>query len=576
MEILEPQELSNGFTELVQLEYGHVPNQVRLDLSQSVGFAAASNTVSGTARIVIAGGTLSANVDLRGLGKVTLDGDIDLNGCVVRVAALDGAGMVTSTFSDSAAFDLTTTQTDDTYVKSYFGDNTEPQAFSGQPAWKAFADYAAYNYGEQRVIDTSANFPKHIVYDFQTPTFIDTYKIMLGTSANTAPKRAPKTIAFAGSNDGITWTPLDSRPSETGWSASQERTYSFANERAYRYYRISFSANNGDGTIIEFFRLQYGRQKKNALLLDMAGLDASDLSNISTSGSGRVSVGDVVLSDDLQWNTGWKSKLSIDGTIDLHGNELTVGKLEGAGTITDTLSSPDKTDSDATRVWSPNTYFSSNAGTAKDAFSNPFVTSTPSSTKTRVMAEESQLPVVIDYDFRTATVVDSYRLTVGDNVNRAPGAWELFGSNDDAAYMSGELTAWTRLDTHFGETWSAPRSSAHRRAGRACRLQQDRFAHREPSPCKGRGRHLCRHEAGPDVQRRHGCRRGQADAWRARRHDAARCARRRHHRPQEYACRSEWQLCFPQLRFHAGRRHVDVQRKRCQFRFDDHTNEAYR
>ena len=71
------------------------------------------------------------------------------------------------------------------------------------------------------------------------------------------------------------------------------------------------------------------------------------------------------------------------------------------------------------------------------------------------MAEESQLPVVIDYDFRTATVVDSYRLTVGDNVNRAPGAWELFGSNDDAAYMSGELTAWTRLDTHFGETWSA-------------------------------------------------------------------------------------------------------------------------
>ncbi|MBO7684463.1 MAG: discoidin domain-containing protein [Kiritimatiellae bacterium] len=454
MEILEPQELSNGFTELVQLEYGHVPNQVRLDLSQSVGFAAASNTVSGTARIVVAGGTLSANVDLRGLGKVTLDGNIDLNGCVVRVAALDGAGKVTSTFSDSVAFDLTTAQTDDTYVKSYFGDNTEPQAFSGQPAWKAFADYAAYNTDVQRVIDTSANFPKHIVYDFQTPTFIDTYKIMLGT-ANTAPKRAPKTIAFAGSNDGSTWTPLDSRPSETGWSASQERTYSFANERAYRYYRISFLANNGDGGIIEFFRLQYGRQKENALLLDMAGLDASDLSNISTSGSGRVSVGDVVLSDDLQWNTGWKSKLSIDGTIDLHGNELTVGKLEGAGTITDTTSMTDLTDSDASRVWSPNTYHNSNAGTAKDAFSNPFVTTTPSSTATRVMALNSQLPVVIDYDFRTATVVDMYKLTTGDNVQRGPGEWEVFGSNDDAAYQSGvdELSAWKRLDTRFGETW---------------------------------------------------------------------------------------------------------------------------
>ena len=456
MEILEPQELSNGHTELVQLEYGHVPNQVRLDLSQSVGFAAASNTVSGTARIVVAGGTLSANVDLRGLGKVTLDGNIDLNGCAVRVAALDGKGNVTSSFSDSGAFDLTTTQTDDTYVKSYFGDSTEPRAFNTQPAWKAFADYASYS-SSQRVIDTTADYPKHIVYDFGTPTFVDVYKLMLGSASASASKRAPKTIAFSGSNDGTTWTTLDSRPSETGWSVSQERTYSFASERAYRYYRISFSANNEGGGIIEFLRLQYGRQNKNALMLDMAGLDASDLSNISTSGSGRVSVGDAVLSGDLQWNTGWKSKLSIDGTIDLQGNEFAVAKLDGAGEITDTTAMLDLTDSDASRVWSPNTYYETNAGTAKDAFSNPFVTSAPSSTKTRVMAVASQLPVVIDYDFRTATVVDRYRLTTGDNVNRSPGAWEIYGSNDDAAYRSGvdELSAWKLLDTRFGETWSA-------------------------------------------------------------------------------------------------------------------------
>ena len=457
MEIIEPQELSNGHTELVQLEYGHVSNQVRLDLSSSAGFAAASNTVSGTAKVVVVGGTLSANVDLRGLGKVTLDGDIDLNGCVVRAAALDGAGKVTSTFSDSGAFDLTTTQTDDSNVKSYFGDSTEPRAFNTQPAWKAFADYASYTAGDQRVIDTTADYPKHIVYDFGTPTFIDVYKLMLGTAKDSAPKRAPKTIAFSGSNDGTTWTTLDSRPSETGWSASQERTYSFPSERAYRYYRISFSANNEGGNIIEFFRLQYGRQNKNALVLDMAGLATSDLSNISISGSGRVSVGDAALSGDLQLNTGWKSKLSIDGTIDLRGNELAVAKLDGPGVITDTTAMLDLTDSDASRVWSPNTYYETNAGTAKDAFSNPFVTSAPSSTKTRVMADASQLPVVIDYDFRTATVVDRYRLTTGDNVTRSPGAWEIYGSNDDAAYRSGvdELSAWKRLDTRFGETWSA-------------------------------------------------------------------------------------------------------------------------
>ena len=163
--------------------------------------------------------------------------------------------------------------------------------------------------------------------------------------------------------------------------------------------------------------------------------------------------GSGVLSGDLDLS----AYASVDGTIDIHGHKLTVSSLSGAGTITDTTSMSDLTDSDASRVWSPNTYYNSSAGTAKDAFSNPFVTSTPSSTATRVMASNSQLPVVIDYDFRTATVVDMYKLTAGDNIERAPGAWEVFGSNDDTAYKSGvdELSAWKRLDTRFGETWSA-------------------------------------------------------------------------------------------------------------------------
>ncbi len=455
MEILEPQKLSNGHTELVQLEYGHVPNQVRLDLSQSVGFAAASNTVSGTARIVVAGGTLSANVDLRGLGKVTLDGNIDLNGCVVRAAALDGAGKVTSTFSDSGAFDLTTTQTDDSNVKSYFGDSTEPLAFKIQPAWKAFADYSSYA-DEQRVIDSRADYPKHIVYDFGTPTFIDVYKLMLGTNPTSAPKRAPKTIAFSGSNDGTTWTTLDSRPSETGWSASQERTYSFANERTYRYYRISFSASNEGGNIIEFFRLQYGRQCRNKFIVDLDGLDDSDLTNISTAGSGHLSAGDGVLSGDLNLTTGWKSKLSyIDGTIDLNGNNLYVSGLSGGGTITDSTEF-DLTDADATRVTSLNTFPSS--GIASAAFKNyASYNSTGQRVIANLAANADKMPIRIDYDFREATVVNAYRLTVGGNSSsdtstratlkaRAPKSFSFWGSNEGG---DGE---WVKLDERTNET----------------------------------------------------------------------------------------------------------------------------
>ena len=52
------------------------------------------------------------------------------------------------------------------------------------------------------------------------------------------------TWTFAGSNDGSTFTTLDT---ETGitWTASQIRTWTFANSTSYRYYRITATANNG-------------------------------------------------------------------------------------------------------------------------------------------------------------------------------------------------------------------------------------------------------------------------------------------------------------------------------------------
>ena len=443
--------------EFFKLEYGRVQNQIRIDLSQTAGFADATIPATGTAKYVVIGGMASANADLRGLGKVTLEGTLDLNGCVVRSAALDGKGKVTSTFSDSVAFDLTTTQTGDTYVKSYFGDSTEPQAFNTDPAWKAFADYANYTASgnnRQRVIDTTENYPKHIVYDFQTPTFVDTYKLMLGT-ANSAPGRAPKSIAFAGSNDGSTWTLLDSRPSETGWSVSEERTYSFVNEKVYRYYRISFSANNDSGGIIEFFRLQYGRQNRNKFVVELNGLDASDLTNISTAGSGHLSAGDGVLSGNLDLTTGWKSKLSyIDGTIDLNGKALYVSGLSGNGTITDSTEF-DLTDADATRVTSPNTFLSSGPATA--AFAN--YETYDATVNHRVIANlaANVMPIRIDYDFPKATVVNAYRLKVGGNSGsnastrnnlkaRAPKSFSLWGSNEGG---DGE---WVKLDERTNET----------------------------------------------------------------------------------------------------------------------------
>jgi len=453
MEILEPQDTSNGYLELVQLEYGCVQNQVRLVPSQNDGFAAASNAVSGTAKFVIGGGALSVNDDLRGLGKVTLAANetLDLAGHYLKAYAIDGTGRLTSSVTSTFA-DLTTPAAAKTCATSTSNGSTLVMAGDDKyPAYAAFDDRIAKIVTNPGSFVYYAGFPAagiEINYDFGEPTYINRYRMLGSNDAEYT--TVPKSWTFEGSNDGTTWTTLDVRTNQTlvqgVWSE-----YTFYSGESFKIYRMHFTAVTESKFYL--FELEYGAVPYNAIYVDFAGIADSDFTGIDVANGAAVTLADSVsidLSDDLNL-----SGLAIDGTIDLRGHTLTVDRLEGRGTITDTLSSPDKTDSDATRVWSPNTYFSSNAGKAKDAFSNPFVTSTPSSTKTRVMAEESQLPVVIDYDFRTATVVDSYRLTAGDNVNRAPGAWELFGSNDDAAYKSGELSAWTRLDTHFGETWSA-------------------------------------------------------------------------------------------------------------------------
>lgn len=454
MEILEPQDSSNGYTELVQLEYGYVPNQVRIVPSQDGGFASASNTVSGTAKFVVAGGTLAANADLRGLGKISVAPreTLDLAGHYLRVHAIDGAARVTTSVT-SAFTDLTTPAAAKTCATATSAGTVLVMAGENKyPASAAFDDSLSTSISGSTANPCHfayyASFPTtgiEINYDFGAATYVNTYMICGTCNSDYS---IPKTWAFQGSNDGVTWTTLDERMNQA-LPFSAYATYTFISDVSYSRYRLRTTAATGNRFYL--FELQYGAVSYNAIYVDADGIAESDISAIALSGGASFALpkGDtLVLSDDLDL-----SGFSIDDTIDLHGNTLTVDRLEGNGAITDTTAF-DLTDTDVSRVWSPNTYYSSNAGKAKDAFANQIE---PSRTGIRVMTVEAQLPVVIDYDFRTATVVDQYILTNGDSTDRAPGAWEIYGSNDDAAYKSdvNDLSAWMRLDRRFGERWSA-------------------------------------------------------------------------------------------------------------------------
>lgn len=60
--------------------------------------------------------------------------------------------------------------------------------------------------------------------------------------------RDPKDWQFQGSDDGTTWTTLDSQSGQAFANRMQLNTYNLGNTTAYRYYRLNVTANNGDST----------------------------------------------------------------------------------------------------------------------------------------------------------------------------------------------------------------------------------------------------------------------------------------------------------------------------------------
>jgi hypothetical protein len=79
-------------------------------------------------------------------------------------------------------------------------------------------------------------------YQFAAATAITAYAI---TSAPDTPSRDPRSWQLLGSNDGTTWTILDTQTNQSFAGRSVTNTYSLSNTTAYRYYRLAITANNG-------------------------------------------------------------------------------------------------------------------------------------------------------------------------------------------------------------------------------------------------------------------------------------------------------------------------------------------
>jgi gliding motility-associated-like protein len=86
-----------------------------------------------------------------------------------------------------------------------------------------------------------------VQYKVNAPRILTYYTI---TSANDAPERDPKDWELLGSNDGTSWTVIDTRANQFFNSRFQARTFVLNNNTtAYTYYRWHITANNGASNI---------------------------------------------------------------------------------------------------------------------------------------------------------------------------------------------------------------------------------------------------------------------------------------------------------------------------------------
>ena len=384
---------------------------------------------------------LTENQDWRGRGVVLSDGaTIDLAGYVLAVDALKGNGSITSTVA-TASFvrDITPPQTSQTapnavesFVENSAGNlsTTTASMFSGDSqAWRAFGDYDSYNTSDHRVCYLLANGKTLAIdYVFAVATIVDAYSLTAadaapyGQNPSTSPARAPKSWTLLGLDDGTDWRLLHSPEDQTGWTRGEKREFVFENAKAYKRYRILITANNGDPTALEFFKIEYGRLANTLDIASGIELDGDlDLRGVET---------------------------RVEGCVQLNGHSLFAGSISGSAAVNDSTRFDLTSSSGA--VSSSGTFLST--GPAAAAFADY----ASYGSGQRVIAELSAntLPINIDYDFGDgrATVVDSYRIMAtsveGTASTRAPKSFKFYGSNDG--------NDWTLLDERANETGWRP------------------------------------------------------------------------------------------------------------------------
>ena len=299
---------------------------------------------------IVDGWTVSENMALT--GDVVVDAlsveegvTLDLAGYTLYCTSLAGSGTITS-------LGETTDLTSPSGVVTWSTNGGTAQTATGNGA-NLFNDTSPTtdsdcSNNEKRVMVTPANLPLAVTYDFGEGNAqkVNMYKIHFArpnlekNSGNWS--RGPKTWTFEGSNDGETWEELDAKDGVTWLTKNcSPKEFSVANDAAYRYYRMTFTASSSS-QYLELHQLEYfhtGELHVNTALGTTATVPYSVTVTDKVKVVTEVNGGTVNATGDfyLGKNAGATGSMTVNGGIVTQtgssGRTLLVGD-SGTGTLT--------------------------------------------------------------------------------------------------------------------------------------------------------------------------------------------------------------------------------------------------
>ncbi|MFN3247690.1 hypothetical protein [Roseibium album] len=150
-------------------------------------------------------------------------------------------------FEDGPFLDVNITQTNLTPADTGnpvpdMTSNTAPSGIVSASNGSALA-WQVFNRSANKVV-LSAGANGWVRYQFPSAVVIDAYMLQAPTD-NSQNDDMPWQWNIEGSNDGSTWTILDTQDGQDTWASSEWREYLFPNKTAFTYYRLRFTQGGG-------------------------------------------------------------------------------------------------------------------------------------------------------------------------------------------------------------------------------------------------------------------------------------------------------------------------------------------